>query len=265
MAPAGASGGSLSGQVKQGEWPSGYGRRILAEVDSTLSEAARIAPGLAGPEWILAHRQTAARGRRGRPWVAPQGNFAATLVLRPAEPPGQAALRSFVAALALFEALVAAGGPAEAFSLKWPNDVLCHGGKLAGILLESAGAGPRLDHLAIGIGVNLAAAPPAAALEPGALAPVALAPETGVAVAPEAFLDHLAAAYARAEAQFTTYGFAPIRAAWLARAAKLGETITARNATAQTTGRFETVDEAGNLVLETAQGRVRIAAADVFF
>ena len=251
--------------MKQGEWPSGYGRRVLGQVDSTLSEAARLAPSLSGPEWILAHRQTAARGRRGRAWVAPEGNFAATLVLRPEEPAERAALRSFVAALALFDAFVAVTGRAEAFALKWPNDVLCHGGKLAGILLESAGAGPRLDYLAIGIGVNLIAAPPAQSVETGAVQPVALMPETGARVTPEEFLTHLAAAYARAEAQFTTYGFAPIREAWLARAAKLGETITARTATSETWGRFETVDETGNLVLETARGRVRIPAADVFF
>ena len=89
--------------------------------------------------------------------------------------------------------------------------------------------------------------------------------ETGARVTPEEFLTNLAGAYARAEAQFTTYGFAPIREAWLARAAKLGETITARTATSETWGRFETVDETGNLVLETARGRVRIPAADVFF
>jgi len=230
-----------------------------------LSEAARIAPSLAGPEWILAHRQTAARGRRGRAWVAPAGNFAATLVMRPQEPPEKAALRSFVAALALFDALVVVSGRAEAFSLKWPNDVLCHGGKLAGILLESAGAGPRLDYLSIGIGVNLMGAPDAAAVEAGAVAPVALMPETGASVTPEEFLDHLAAAYARLETQFVTFGFAPIREAWLARAARLGETITARTTTSETQGRFETVDETGNLVMETPRGRVRIAAADVFF
>lgn len=251
--------------MKQGAWPSGYGRRVLGQVDSTLSEAARLAPTLSGPEWILAHRQTAARGRRGRAWVAPEGNFAATLVLRPEEPAERAALRSFVAALALFDALVAVTGRAEAFALKWPNDVLCHGGKLAGILLESAGAGPRLDYLAIGIGVNLIAAPPAEAVEPGAVAPVALMPETGARVTPEEFLAQLATAYAGAEAQFATYGFAPIREAWLARAARLGETVTARTATSETRGRFETVDETGNLVLETPRGRVRIPAADVYF
>ena len=65
------------------DWPIGYGRRVLAEVDSTLDEAARLAPSLTGPEWILALRQTKGRGRRGRAWTDPKGNFAGTLVYRP--------------------------------------------------------------------------------------------------------------------------------------------------------------------------------------
>lgn len=247
------------------DWPEGYGKRVLARVDSTNAEAARIAPGLAGPEWILALEQTAARGRRGRGWVNPKGNFAATLVMHPGETPDKVALRSFVAALALYDALVAATGRSEPFSLKWPNDVLLNGGKLAGILLESAGSGGRLTHFAIGIGVNLKEAPVAAEVEEGAVRPVSLLSETGVAVTPEEFLDLLAPAYAHYEAQFTTYGFDPIRTAWLSRAARLGEVVTARTSRDEVTGTFETVDAAGNLVLSTAKSRVAIPAADVFF
>lgn len=246
-------------------WPAGYGKRVLDEVDSTLNEAARIAPMLTGPEWILAHHQTAARGRRGRAWVNPRGNLAATLVIRPQGDPQMAALRSFVAALALFDACIAVTGRAAGLSLKWPNDVLLNGGKLAGILLESTGQGGAVSHLAIGIGVNLAEAPPVDAVEKGAVRPVSLLSETGASVDPETFLTELAAAYDRYETQFTTYGFEPIRNAWLSRAAKLGEVITARSATSSETGTFETVDATGNLVLNTAKGRVSIPAADVFF
>ncbi|PWE34126.1 biotin--[acetyl-CoA-carboxylase] ligase [Maritimibacter sp. 55A14] len=246
-------------------WPEGVERRVLDSVDSTNAEAARIADSLAGPCWIMARRQTAARGRRGRAWASPEGNFAATLVLRPAEAPGQAALRSFVAALALRETCAGLTGREAAFSLKWPNDVLLNGGKLAGILLESVGAGGRLTHLAIGIGVNLTAVPPPEAVEPGATPPVALAPETGIRPGQEAFLDALAAAYARWEYQFTTYGFAPIRSAWLAHAARLGQPITARTARETHEGTFETVDETGALVLNGPRGRVAIPAAEVFF
>ena len=246
-------------------WPEGYGRRVLARVDSTLTEAARIAPELSAPTWILAHEQTAARGRRGRAWAMPPGNFAATLVLPLTEAPGQAALRSFVMSLALFDACVAATGRADAFALKWPNDVLLRGGKMAGILLETIGSGAQITHLAIGVGVNLAAAPGADAVEPGALAPVALAGELGTRVDPEAFLDLLAQAYARHEDQFRTFGFAPIRTAWLARAARLGEAIIARTTRDTYQGTFADVDGDGQLVLETAKGRVTIPAGDVYF
>lgn len=246
-------------------WPAGVARTVLTSTDSTMAEAARRAPGSSGPEWILALEQTAGRGRRGRAWLAPTGNFSATLVMRPTEPPALVALRSFVAALALHDALSAATGRPELFALKWPNDVLLNGGKLAGILLESAGSGSAVAYLAIGIGVNLAAAPPREALEENAVFPVSLAGETGLILSPEAFLDLLAPAYAAREAVFATQGFAPIRAAWLARAAKLGETVTARTGRETHRGTFETVDEGGNLVLSTARGRLAIPAAEIFF
>jgi BirA family transcriptional regulator, biotin operon repressor / biotin---[acetyl-CoA-carboxylase] ligase len=258
---AGASGGDIFKPEKQGaSWPAGYGRLVLDRVDSTLSEAARRAPDLTGPLWILAEEQTAARGRRGRSWATPRGNFAATLMMRRRDDPSVAALRSFVASLALRRAFIKVTGDEGAFALKWPNDVLLNGGKVAGILLETIG-----DHLAIGIGVNLAHAPGADQVEPGALRPVSLLGETGVAVPPTAFLDALAAEYALLETQFQTYGFAPIRTAWLADAARLGEEIVARTTRDETRGIFEDVDESGSLILRTAKGRVPVTAADVFF
>lgn len=247
------------------DWPQGYGLHVLQEVDSTLNEAARLAPTASGPVWILAHRQTAARGRRGRAWTNPKGNLAATLLMRPPGDPEQAALRSFVAALALYDACIAVTGRAAGLSLKWPNDVLLNGGKLAGILLESTGQGRGVSHLAIGIGVNLSEAPSAGSVEPGAVRPVSLLSETGSHVTPEDFLAELASAYAHYETQFMTYGFDPIRTAWLSRAARLGEVITARTAASETVGTFETVDAGGSLVLNTAKGRVSIPAADVYF
>ena len=238
---------------------------MLGEVDSTNSEAQRLAPGLTQPTWILARRQTAARGRRGRAWVSPEGNFAATLVMRPNGDPAKAALRSFVAALALADALETVCGPGATITLKWPNDVLLNGGKVAGILLESAGSAGQVSHLAIGIGVNLIAAPPKEAVEEGALTPVSVQGETGIRIPPEEFLTYLAAAFARWEAQLSTYGFGPIRTAWLARAARLGQPIRARLTDETIEGTFETIAEDGELVLATSQGKRHIPAADVFF
>ncbi|MFW5655165.1 MAG: biotin--[acetyl-CoA-carboxylase] ligase, partial [Roseicyclus sp.] len=139
-------------------------------------------------------------------------------------------------------------------------------GKLAGILLESQGDGRGgLSHLIVGIGVNLATAPEAATLEPGALRPVSLRAETGIAIAPEPFLGLLAPAFDRFDRQISAYGFAPIRAAFLQGAARLGQPITARLPAETLTGTFRDIDETGNLVLETRAARRTIAAAEIFF
>ncbi len=246
-------------------WPQGYGRLQLNEVDSTLDEAARQAPKAATPLWIFARRQTTARGRRGRPWSMPEGNFAATLLLRPAGPPTQAALRSFIMSLALYRAFVEVTGREKGFALKWPNDVLLNGGKVAGILLESTGAGQQTGFLSIGVGVNLVAAPPASDVEATALKPVSILSETSVRVLPETFFEVLACHFANLEQQFQQYGFEPIRTGWLAHAARIGEVITARTTREEYSGTFEDVDAEGHLVLRGPRGVMSIAAADVYF
>ncbi|WP_370286354.1 biotin--[acetyl-CoA-carboxylase] ligase [Pseudooceanicola nanhaiensis] len=246
-------------------WPLGVARLVLDETDSTLSEADRRFEEFPGPAWILARRQTTARGRRGRPWKQPEGNFAGTFLTRVEGGPEAAALRSFTASLALYDAFVAVTGRTDPYSLKWPNDVLLNGGKVAGILLESIQRGGRMVGVGIGIGVNLAEAPAAADLPPEAVRPAALASETGVLATPEEFLTPLAQAMAAHERTLRDYGFAPIREAWLARAARLGEEIVARTGKAETRGIFDTLDEQGRLILQTPIGRQAIAAADVYF
>ncbi len=242
-------------------WPEGYDRIVLDAVDSTNAEAARIAATLDRPTWIMARRQTAGRGRRGRKWEMPPGNFAATLVMRPGGQPAWAALRSFLAANALYATLSMYVRDAS-LAHKWPNDVLLNGGKVAGILLESTGKGGLVDWLSIGIGVNLAAKPdtPGDALFP----PVCLA-DHGEAVDPETFLTVLAGHYATEESILDRLGFDAIREDWLQHAAKLGEIITARTGKEEITGLFDTVDSSGNLILITGSGRRVIPAADVYF
>ena len=205
-----------------GAWPEGVGRRVLTRTDSTMAEVTRRATeGAPGPEWTLALMQTAGRGRRGRAWAMPEGNFAASLLLRPGGGPSEAALRSFVMSLALADAFDATGVPPADVALKWPNDVLLKGGKIAGILLESqSDAYGRVAHLVIGVGVNLAAAPARQEVEPDALEPVSLREAAGIDIGPEPFLDRLAAAFDVHERRFLAYGFGPIRTAWMARAAR---------------------------------------------
>ncbi|MFN0116353.1 MAG: biotin--[acetyl-CoA-carboxylase] ligase [Paracoccaceae bacterium] len=246
-------------------WPEGTDRVVLTKVDSTNAEAARRAPGLTRPTWIMALRQSAARGRRGRPWLMAEGNFAATLSMPLASPPAEAALRSFVAALALHEALAGLTGERARLTLKWPNDVILNGGKVAGILLESAGRVAQLDRLAVGIGVNLVAAPGQQEVEAGALFPVSVLGETGRTITPGVLLTPLAAAFARWEARLSCEGFPPLRDAFLSRAGRIGETVTARTGAGAVEGRFETIDDTGALVLSTANGPRAIPAADLYF
>jgi len=234
---------------------------VLDEVDSTMAEAARQVRTLSKPTWFLAHKQTVARGRHNRTWLDRKGNFAATLIFRPAASPAEAAKRSFCAANALFEAL-ALYVPHSKLALKWPNDVLLSGGKIAGILLESSSSGPFIDWLSIGIGVNLSHAPTGLNAP---FPPVALADVIGEAVPAEEFLTVLANTYATQESKLNTFGFPRIREDWLRNAARLGEEIIARTGKETVRGLFDTVDQDGNLVLITATGPRRITAAEVYF
>ncbi len=252
---------STDGDIPPGLWPEAYDCVILDEVDSTMAEASRRARDIARPTWIMAYRQTAARGRRGRKWAQPAGNLAATLIYKPWATTHEAAKRSFLAANALFETLALFIDRTQ-LALKWPNDVLLKGGKVAGILLESSGRGPVVDWLSIGIGVNLTSVPAGVV---GPFMPISLSGAGGATVTPEDFLTVLASNFATQEAKLEAFGFPRIREDWLRHAAKLGEIITARTSREDITGVFDTVDLDGNLILNTPKGPQAIPAADVFF
>jgi BirA family biotin operon repressor/biotin-[acetyl-CoA-carboxylase] ligase len=236
-------------------WPLGYRKIRHDELDSTNSEAQRLAvSGEAGPVWIIADRQTAGRGRRGRVWSTETGNLATTLLLRPDAPPAIVGQLSFVAALAAAE-MAAHFAPKAAITVKWPNDVLADGKKLAGLLLE-AGSG----WLAVGIGVNLASAPEGTEFPATSLAQLGIAPPSS-----EQALSVLAARFAHWYDAWMNEGFETIRAAWLARAGGLGGPIRARLPNETRQGVFEGIDASGALLLNE-QGHVRaIAAGEVFF
>jgi BirA family transcriptional regulator, biotin operon repressor / biotin---[acetyl-CoA-carboxylase] ligase len=239
-------------------WPAGRVR--YEELDSTNSEARRRAEaGESGPLWISAARQTAGRGRRGRVWNSGEGNLAATLLLRPEAPQSITGQLSFAAALAAAE-MVSRFAPGAAIQVKWPNDVLAEGRKIAGLLLEGSSA-PQSTWLAIGIGVNLASFPDGTEFPATSLAQLGIAPPS-----PEEALTVLAARFAHWYDAWMKDGFEIVRTAWLARASGLGTSIRARLANHQTrSGLFEGIDEGGALLLNE-QGHVRaIAAGEVFF
>jgi BirA family biotin operon repressor/biotin-[acetyl-CoA-carboxylase] ligase len=232
------------------------------ELDSTNAEAKRRAEaGEAGPVWITAAVQTAGRGRRGRAWSTQRGNLAATLLMVTDRPAGEAAQLSFVAALAACDLADTCLG-AGAARLKWPNDVLVHGKKAVGILVES---GTRPDGrlwLAVGIGVNLAHAPQDVERPATAFAEHM----AGRPPEPLAALEVLATAFERWRGGWASRGFAPIAAGWTERASGLGGRCEARLPNRTLSGVAEGLDPDGALRLRLDDGGLeRITAGDVFF
>ncbi len=237
------------------------GKRVLVLdlVDSTNAEALRRAGATErGPLWIVAKEQSAGRGRRGRAWTSPAGNLHATLLLTDPSPPAVAPQLGFVAGLALCDAVTtAAPSLASRFALKWPNDLLCGGRKIAGVLVEGEGDPVAV---AVGIGINCRHHPDAAEL-----AATDFAAE-GADVGAARLFDELAAAMETRLDQWSRgAGFAGVRAAWLARAAGVGEPVRVRLSGRETAGCFETIDDSGRLMLRTDAGHLEaIAAGDVF-
>ncbi len=232
--------------------PDGWTLVALPTVGSTNDEAARLAEAGA-PEFtfVWAREQTGGRGRRGRSWASPVGNLYCSTILRPECGAQQAAEIGFVAALAVAD-LVPRG---RAVRLKWPNDVLVDGGKVAGILPESSvGQDGRVDHVVLGIGVNVSFAPRLAEMRyPGAM--------LGGTV--EAAAEGLARGLARWLGEWRQGGFDEIRAGWLAKAGPLGAEVDVRLGEELVRGRFAGMDEAGALLLDTPAGPRRIVSGEL--
>jgi BirA family transcriptional regulator, biotin operon repressor / biotin---[acetyl-CoA-carboxylase] ligase len=226
---------------------------------STNAEALALArAGERGPLWITAKTQTAGRGRRGNAWVSAPGNLFATLLLTEPSPPPIAPQLSFVAALALHDAIGECApqlGPS--LKVKWPNDLLLGGRKVAGILIE--GDSEPVFTAAIGIGVNCASHPDDTGHPATDLA------AAGAAVGPEQLFAALVRATTRRLAHWRQgSGFASIRTDWLKRAAGLGEDIRVRLPERELAGRFEGLDESGRLLLKGTDGVTTVTAGEVF-
>jgi BirA family biotin operon repressor/biotin-[acetyl-CoA-carboxylase] ligase len=249
----------------------GYRLAAFDSIGSTNAEAlSRARDGERGPIWFVTAQQTAGRGRRHRPWIAPRGNLASSVMEVIEMSPAVAATLGFAAGLALEVALRkvsveaslrSAGSDHMKFSLKWPNDVLAGGQKLAGILLEAeAVANDRLA-VVVGIGTNVIAAPE------GTPTPATSLAALGVDIGAEELFATLSDAWAEFRGLWDNgRGFGEIRRLWLARAAGLGQKVTVRNGGFTVEGTFDTLDEAGCMVIRTSNGgRVAISAGDVYF
>jgi BirA family transcriptional regulator, biotin operon repressor / biotin---[acetyl-CoA-carboxylase] ligase len=219
----------------------------------------RARSGDPGRLWITAGRQSGGRGRNGRIWTSEPGNLFTSLLLIDPAPPARAAELGFVTSLALALALRDILGGDPALKIKWPNDILFDGAKLAGVLLESVALPHGLACVA-GIGVNCASHPD------GTLYPATdLSAAAGRDIAPRIVLEALARTMAQQlDVWLQGPGFAAIRAGWMALAAGLGSPIRVARTNETIEGVFETIDAMGRLVLRQPAGERLIDAGDVF-
>jgi BirA family biotin operon repressor/biotin-[acetyl-CoA-carboxylase] ligase len=249
----------------------GYRLAAFDHIGSTNAEAmARARGGERGPIWFVTSEQTAGRGRRHRPWIAPRGNLASSVLEVIEVPPAVAATLGFAAGLALEAALQrvsveaalrSAGSDQMKYSLKWPNDVLAGRQKLAGILLEAEAVADNGLAVVVGIGTNVVAAPE------GTPTPATSLAALGVHIGADDLFGALSDTWAEFRGIWDLgRGFGEIRRLWLQRAAGLGQRVAIHTGGSTVEGTFDSIDDSGCLVVRTSGGRrVPISAGDVYF
>jgi BirA family biotin operon repressor/biotin-[acetyl-CoA-carboxylase] ligase len=204
-------------------------------------------PNAVEGDWLVALEQVAGKGRQGRSWVSAPGNFSGTTIvrLRPVDSPAHTL--SLAAGLALAEAIDVAV-PGQAPMLKWPNDLLLGGKKLAGILLERSG-----ERVAVGFGVNLASAPHLPDRQGASL---------DGKIAPEAFAPLLAASFARLLGLWRSSESVALARAWQERAHPPGTRLTVHlNRDEVIGGRFAGLEPDGALQLMLDDGSIEVIRA----
>jgi BirA family biotin operon repressor/biotin-[acetyl-CoA-carboxylase] ligase len=255
----------------------GYRLTAFDAVGSTNAEARGAAlAGDRGGHWFAALQQTAGRGRRGRAWETPHGNLAASLLILPDAEAARTATLGFVAGVALHRALssvlpatilrMGIDGADSAdhrsrIALKWPNDVLADGAKLAGILLEAVALPNGRPAVVIGMGVNVVAAPQ------GLPYPAASLAELGATIDAASLFEALTASWVEAFALWRDgQGIAEVLGAWRSAAAGIGAEVAVTQDGAVVRGVFEAIDEAGRLIVRAPNdARIAITAGDVHF
>jgi biotin-[acetyl-CoA-carboxylase] ligase BirA-like protein len=228
----------------------------FTSIDSTNLEARRIIEsGGQGPLWIVSDEQTAGRGRLGRSWQSVPGNLYSTFLFRPVCEPQSLPQLGFVTALAVAEATDALSGR-KIVHLKWPNDCLVQGAKIAGILCEVLDHG----HVAIGCGINVASAPSGLAYPAATLADV-LGKTMPVQEVFETYAQSL-----RTHLSLWQNGenFLAIADLWRARAIGIGEQVSVKQEAAEIVGNLLGIDDTGALLLAQMDGsKRRILAGDL--
>lgn len=231
--------------------------QFLEETGSTNADLlARLGAGepVREGDWLVARRQVTGRGRQGRTWFDGAGNFMGSTVVRPAPSDPAPATLALMTGLAVYEAVLPSCPDPTALMLKWPNDVLLNGAKLAGILLESSHGA-----VVVGIGINLRAAPDLPDRKTIALSDVTSPP------ALEDFAERLAASFDTELERWRNHGLELLLRRWQAAAHGKGTSLTVHDPSGERiAGEFVGLDASGSLLLRDSDGKTRtIHAGDV--
>lgn len=236
-------------------WLKRYNWLEFEEIDSTNSEALRMARSSIDSDILItAKRQTGGRGTKGRHWVSPEGNLYLSILLRVKFDASKNIQLSFVAANAVADAVDYLSEISNAridIALKWPNDILIKGKKLAGILLESIKINEQ-NYVVIGIGININNAPKVD-IENICLKDLGISINDSNKIL-NVFMNRFEQAY---EAWIAHDSFVPTRQKWLTRAHNLQKKITISDGQEEISGIFKDIDLNGAMRLEMPDGSLK--------
>jgi BirA family transcriptional regulator, biotin operon repressor / biotin---[acetyl-CoA-carboxylase] ligase len=226
--------------------------------DLILTKSLSLKDGMA----VLAAAQTAGRGRHQRHWHSPEGNFYGSFTFLPYLPEPDYPLYTFAVSIALYDAINQLIRKGDFLKMKWPNDLLFKGKKIAGILLELSNTQPK--HLIVGIGINLKSAP-----TPISYPATDLSSENQANILAQDFMPHFISHLTTILDLIETQGFSPIRQAWLAARYPqdtLGIKTHQNGIVVEQNGIFLDLDMQGRLILQEAHTNkpIAITAGDLF-
>ena len=235
------------------------GKKVLffEEVDSTNNKAKQIASEEKEGTVVISEVQTSGRGRRGREWNSPKGGIYISFILKPNIPPERAPQLTLVSSLALAETLNSMDKKLDA-KIKWPNDILIKGKKISGILTELSSDIEKINHIVVGVGVNLNTDKNALP-ETGTSLKTEMGENVSIKLFLKLFLEHFDLVYK----EYITNGINKIIERWRFNSDTLGKKVKIIGMNETFEGLAKDIDENGALILKTGEKEIKVYSGDV--
>jgi len=230
---------------------------FFEEVDSTNNKAKQIASEEKEGTVVISEVQTSGRGRRGREWNSPKGGIYISFILKPNIPPERAPQLTLVSSLALAETLNSMDKKLDA-KIKWPNDILIKGKKISGILTELSSDIEKINHIVVGVGVNLNTDKNALP-ETGTSLKTEMGENVSIKLFLKLFLEHFDLVYK----EYITNGINKIIERWKFNSDTLGKKVKIIGMNETFEGLAKDIDENGALILKTGEKEIKVYSGDV--